>query len=183
MYYYLAIVKKKDMLNGDFIPSYILCKRLTDPSNRAEWIICQRERLREAYPIALVTRLTGHEEMVDFMSHYRTRDKNKLKNGHKTRLIQKYYPEGGLFWFPCDIEGAQKGPALFIKRVPDHSIKGSDTALKRLQEFRNRKIPLNQLFVQDDSKFDLIYSHIKPKLHQQRSGAHASQKGNRNSTC
>jgi len=181
MYYYLAIVKKKDILNGNFIPSYILCKRLKPMQNRADWIICQRERLEDAYPILLVGKLVGHEDMIDFMSKYRTRDKSSLKNGHKTKAIQKYSPEGGLFWFPCNIEGVQKGPALFIKRVPDKSIKGDDQGFARLKEYRSRKIPLNQLFVHDDSMFDLIYSHIQPKLYQQRSGAHARQKGNRNS--
>lgn len=167
MYYYLAIVKKKDLLRGEIIPSYILCKTQGTSEARAPWRVAQRESTLGAMPKVLVTMPYGHEEMIDFLSAYRTRDKMYHPGTRKTKKTRKYYPEGALFWFPCDLEGVQKGPALFIKRVPDPVIgREADQGFNRLKAFWARKQLMSETLSKDGALVDMPHSHVKPKLRQ-----------------
>lgn len=165
MYYYLAIVKKADMQKGHFVPSYVLCKTSGQSKSRAPWRVVQPDNVLGAMPKVLVTTLTGHEEMIDFLSAYRTRDKMYQPGRRKSKKTRKYYPEGGLFWFPCDLSGYQKGPALFIKRVPDPTFsKTVDQGFTRLKAFWERKPVMSEILTRDERFYAL--ENVKPKLRQ-----------------
>ena len=165
MYYYLAIVKDKDILKGEIFPSYILCKTNGEKTTRAPWRVVRPDSVVGKMPKVLVTTLTGHEEMIDFLSCYRTRDKMYSTYRRKTKKTRKYYPKGALFWFPCDIYGVQKGPALFIKRVPDPKYKSAtDKGFERLKMSMQRKPLMSEVLSADPSMVDLHTSHIKPRL-------------------
>lgn len=60
-------------------------------------------------PKAMVTSMIGHEDMIDYMSSYRTQDKMYGKH---------YVPCGALFWFTCNQYGDFTGSCYFIKKVP-----------------------------------------------------------------
>lgn len=165
MYYYLGLILDKDMKKGNFTPSYVLCKTNTVSETRAPWRIVKPGGTLGAMPKVLVTSLIGHEDMIDFMSSYRTRDKMYKVHGRHTKAMKKYYPEGALFWFPCDISGIQKDAALFIKRVPDK--KGqTDQGFTRLKERWNRVIPIKELLSREPAMLDMPYSDVRPKLRQ-----------------
>ena len=167
MYYFLAIVKQKDMKNGNIIPSYILCKDSGTSENRAPWRIIQPGSQVSHLPKVLVTSLIGNETMIDFMSAYRTRDKNYMTH-RKGKATQKYYPEGALFWFPCDIYGNIKGAALYIKHVPDPELKklGADQGFARYKEAIAKRPRTSEKFIKDKHMYDLKDSNVKPKLRQ-----------------
>ena len=165
MYYFLAIVKQKDLLRGNIEPSYILCKANGTKDTRAPWRVVQPENTLGAMPKVLVTTLVGHEEMIDFLSCYRTRDRMYHAGRRNSKKTRKYYPEGGLFWFPCDISGFRKGPALFIKRVPDESIgREADQGFNRLKAFWARKPVMSEILTRDSAFYGL--PNTKPRLPQ-----------------
>lgn len=166
MYYFLAIVKKKDILNGNIVPSYILCKNQVTSDKRSPYRIVRPDNALSGMPKVLVTSLVGNDHLIDFMSAYRTRDKMYRVDKRKTKAMRKYYPEGALFWFPCDIEGRQKGPALFIKQVPDKNIRETDKGFQRLKEALSKRPRMNETLSQEPGMLDLTFSHIKPKLKQ-----------------
>lgn len=118
MYWFLAIVKKEDVEAGNWKPSYILCSSHGKKDTRSPWRVIKDVKTFENMPKVLVTSPLGNDEMVDFLSFYRTRDH---MHGSNHRNTKKYYPEGILCWFPCDRHGEQKGPALLVKNVPDKS--------------------------------------------------------------
>ena len=169
MYYFLAIVKDKDLLKGNIVPSYILCK-VKDPSpGYAPWRVYRPDN---GYIVALqkvlVTSLLGHDEMIDFLSKYRTRDKAPNRRGRRSRASYKFYPKGALFWFPCDIYGVQNGPALFIKRVPDKTIKGdnNDQGKQRYEAYLKYRPLMSEVLTRDKTMYPLAV--VKPKLAQDK---------------
>lgn len=167
MYYFLALVKDKDLLKGNIVPSYILCKVSNPSQNYAPWRVYRPDNGQiVALKKVLVTSLVGHEEMVDFLSRYRTRDKAPNRRGKRSRASYKFYPKGALFWFPCDIYGVQKGPALFIKRVPDKSIKQSDQGKQRYESFLQYRPLMSEVLTRDKTMYPLAV--VKPKLAQDK---------------
>lgn len=170
MYYYLAIVKEKDLLKGNITPSYILCKTNGKSENRSPWHVVQAQHDNGNLPKLLVTSLVGNDFIIEFMSNYRTRDKHYYIKGRHTKAMRKYYPKGALFWFPCDINGIQKGPALFVKRVPDKTCAQTDQGLQIYKRFVDYKPTLKEVLSRDASVLDLVQSNVKPKLFQSKRG-------------
>ena len=68
-----------------------------------------------------MTSLEGNDELVAFLSAYRTRPYNaKRRRGHWNKRGKLYYPVGALFYFPCDEYGIEtSSPPVFITRVPN----------------------------------------------------------------
>ena len=60
-------------------------------------------------PKAMVTSMDEHEDMIDYLSTYRTQDKMHGKH---------YVPYGALFWFECNQYGDLMDNCYFIKKVP-----------------------------------------------------------------
>ena len=153
------------MLKGNFVPSYVLCKTRGTRDTRAPWRVVRPDNALGAMPKVLVSTIPGHEEMIDFMSAYRTRDRMYHKGKRKSKATRKYCPDGALFWVPCDIEGIQKGPALFIKRVPDPLLRSQpDQGFARLKAFLEKRPLMSEILTKDVNFYAL--STVKPKLRQ-----------------
>ena len=92
-------------------------------------------------PKAMVTSVYGHEDMIDYMSTYRTQDKMGGKH---------YLPEGGLFWFSCNEYGDFTGHVIFIKNVPDEKLLEQSYLGKGYRKRKPKKKPkFKQLFTDD----------------------------------
>ena len=175
MYYYLGLILDKDIKIGNFSPSFVLCKQNKQSETRAPWRMVRPDGAQGKMPKLLVTSFNGHEDMIDFMSAYRTRDKMYKKGrGKRSKAMMKYYPKGALFWFPCDIYGIQKDAALFIKRVPDKKHTGNTNFFKQDQGFTRLKQAwayrpsIKEILSHEPAHLDMPYSNIKPKLRQGR---------------
>lgn len=153
------------MKRGNFTPQFVLCVVSQTTGARAPWRVIQSNVRMEEYPKLLVTSLTGriNDIMIEFMSHYRTRDKAYNRRTRRFRSSKKYYPKGALFWVPCDIDGVQRGPALFVKRVPDPGGK-QDRGMALLKERFSQVPPLKEILCSDPHYYTL--NTVKPKLRQ-----------------
>lgn len=111
-------------------------------------------------PKALVTSLNGNEDMIDYMSSYRTQD--KLHGKH-------YVPQGGLFWFECNEYGDFKGPCYFIKKVPDQELMNESfmgTGYRKLIHKKKEAPPLSNVLSRDRQGVEDILTVKKPRLKQ-----------------
>lgn len=163
--YFLAIVADEDVKNGNFVPSYVLCKSCGTSQNRSPWRV-YREDLARNVPRVLVRSMNGKEQMIDFLSQYRTRDHMHGLKRYDHLLTKKYHPKGALCWFECNEYGEQTGPAVFIKRVPDERIVGNDGGFQRLKKTLLTQPTLCDIFSRATDFMPLVFSGVKPKLHQ-----------------
>ena len=111
-------------------------------------------------PKALVTSMIGHEDMIDYMSTYRSPDKFKGK---------QYLARGGLFWFTCNQYGDLTGSCYFIKRVPDEELlKESFHGLgyRKVIKKKKKTLTVPQIFCEDKYLAKDILNEIRPKLKQ-----------------
>ena len=58
----------------------------------------------------LVTSIFGHDDLLDYLSDYRTQD--KYKGVH-------YHPSGALCWFACNQYGDPTGMVYYARKIPD----------------------------------------------------------------
>lgn len=163
--YFLAIVAKEDLLNGNIVPSYILYKTNISTNSRTPWRI-YRANVKVGCSKLLAKWPTGNDTMVEFMSKYRTRDFGHSSPLHSHESTKKYYPEGALFWFECNQYGEATGPAVFVKRIPDRSLQGKDLGKKIYIEAMMETPTLPKLFSRDPWSAPLETSNAKPKLFQ-----------------
>ena len=178
-YFSLAIVLDRDINNGRFWPSYVLCMANTTSEKRSGWRVVKQFGGSPTCKLAkvLVTSIHGHEDMIDYLSDYNTQ--NKFKGIH-------YYPKGALCWFECNKYGDPTGAVYFIRRVPDEKyleIPRRKRGYKRLLEKQNYKPTIKELLLKEREDVTIIPT-VKPRLHQNRKeNKHAKNKsGNRRSS-
>lgn len=164
--YFLAIVAKQDLLQGNIVPSYILCKSHGESDARSPWRVYRANAMPASVPKVLVKWPSGSDIMVDFLSSYRTRDHMHGARFYKHVHTKKYYPEGALFWFECNDYGEITGPAVFIKNIPEKGVYKLDSGKQRLEEKLAQKPSVSELFTNDPFAAPLIYSDVKPRLYQ-----------------
>lgn len=159
MYYQLAIVLDRDLNNGCFWPSYVLCVSNTASDKRSGWRVVKQfnGKTRFNLPKLLVTSIYGHDDMLDYLSDYRTQD--KMRGVH-------YYPKGALCWFECNRYGDPTGSVYVARRIPD--MKLLDLPLKqrgyrRLLKQQNKKINIKELLIRERSDTE-TRDVVKPKL-------------------
>lgn len=163
--YFLAIVAKEDLLHGNIVPSYILCKSSGTSTNRSKWRV-YRANAGFTCTKVLTRWPSGNDTMVEFLSKYRTRDHMHKSQGYSRASTRKYYPEGALFWFECNQYGEAIGPAVFVKRVPDKTKTGSDLGKQIFDEATVETPSVPELFSRDPWSIPLVTSNVKPKLFQ-----------------
>lgn len=148
-YFFLGIVSKDDLQKGIIEPSYVLCKSSSFSENRSGLRVARVDgKMINAMQRLLVTSINKHDELVDFLSAYRTRDHMHGDKHYRHDATKKYYPEGAIFWFPCSTSGviARRTLPIFVKLVPDTSVKGkTDDGFTRLKEAMARKPTLREL--------------------------------------
>jgi hypothetical protein len=164
--YFLAIVSQEDLLNGNIAPSYILCQSHGTSEDRAPWRVYRANSNFANSPKVLVPYPSGNQAMIDFLSHYRTRDHRHRAKYYNHVHTKKYYPKGALFWFECNEYGEVTGPAVFVKNVPDKTITKQDNGKERLEEALSYSPSVNELFSRNPWAMDLLASAVKPKLWQ-----------------
>ena len=98
-YYFLGIVAMEDMLEGNMMPSYIVCQSKRKSESRSGLRVVKANSTMVGMDKLLVANIHAHPELIDFMSNYRTRDHMHTKNLRQRARTRKYTPEGGLFWF------------------------------------------------------------------------------------
>lgn len=161
--YFLAIVNEANLRQGLIVPAYFLCQSKGKSKNRSNMrvqnVVTGQRVVR--LPKVLVDKPYGHDELVMYLSNYRTRE-HMHRGKYKHKATMKYFPKGALFWFPCDRYGAINGDPIFIKRVPDKSAPYEREALEFLRnsdkEYLYNK-SINKL--QEDYLIDLTYSDKK----------------------
>jgi len=162
--YFLAIVSQQDHLRGMIEPSYILCKSGGDSPSRSPWRVYRANENFPGVSKVLVKWPSGSEEMIDFMSHYRTRDHMHQSGNYRHERTKKYYPKGALFWFECNEYGEAEGPAVFVKFVPDPDIVKTDNGKQRLDDALSHELSAADILCRDPWSVSLNQSGIKPKL-------------------
>ena len=136
-YAYLGLVVTKDLLKGKIRPSYIMCQSEGNHPGRAPWRIVRIDGGFDKMARVMVTDLLGNDDMVDFFSAYRRRDHGHTMSKRLHDRSMKYYPEGALFWFECNVYGEETGVATYIKAVPDKEMIRKydvDSGFSRLKE-------------------------------------------------
>lgn len=169
MYFYLGIVAEEDLRKGYIIPSYILCQSHGTSERRSGWRVTKQNEdnpMRNMNKV-LVTSLLGHDDMIDFLCAYRTRDHMHGDKHYKHHQTKKYYPKGGMFWFECNQYGEPCGSALFIMRVPVGK-KNTDSGFTRLKEAQQKEPSLIDLLSNEISFEDNPTTSMKAKLVQRR---------------
>lgn len=138
--YFLAIVAKSDLLRGRIVPSYTLCVSHGTSENRSPYRVYKANSTHANAPKVLVSSIHDQKPLIDFLSNYRTRIHMHKARYCKKSTTQKYYPEGALFWFPCNEYGEQIDAAIFVKTVPDSkaglNVNDSWTNLKAAMEHK-----------------------------------------------
>jgi len=106
-----------------------------------------------------VTSIYGHDDMLDYLSDYRTQD--KMRGVH-------YYPSGALCWFETNQYGDPTGSVYYVRKIPD----------KKLLEIPRRQRDFRKLLKQQKKKYcvkdNLIKENVdteqwtyeKPRFHQ-----------------
>ena len=112
MYFNLAIVLDRDIKNGSFWPAYVLCAANTTSETRSGWRVVRQFNNKKPsnLPKVLVTSIYGHQDMIDYLSTYRTQDGFKKKH---------YYVSGSLCWFETNQYGDPTGAVFYVKKIPD----------------------------------------------------------------
>lgn len=112
-----------------------------------------------------MTELYGHQDLIDYLSIYCTRDKAGGR---------KYFPRGALCWFECNRYGEPLGSVYYIKQVPDTSMYFvtktghvfAQNTYRKFMEAKARKKSINEI-LSGDIKLEKYYlSHKKPILYQ-----------------
>ena len=168
MYHYLGIVAEDDYQKGIIIPSYILCKSYGKSEARSGWRVVKQNKDSPLLnmPKVLVRSMLDHDDMIEFLSRYNTRDHIHGSEKYSHEETMKYYPEGAMFWFSCNEYGEPGSYALFIKKVPDG--KCVTSSFQKLKESRSRKIPIKDVFLKDKHFIENENSCVKPKLVQRK---------------
>lgn len=109
MLWFLGYVSEQDLKKNVYIPSFILRKTPNNTYNSG-WTFTIEDKERPN-PKILFNNINDHNSIaaINFTSSYSFR---RTKNSKREIL------KGALFWFPCDENGDQIQPPLFIIRVP-----------------------------------------------------------------
>ena len=162
MYFILAICLQKDVSNGSFWPSYILCRAYTTSEKRSGYRIIKMFEGMPArnIPRVLFTEMTGHEDLISFMSSYQCQDQNG----------KHYHPHGYLCWYECNRYGEPTGNVIPIKRVPefiwiyDFASKG----FQKLKKDQEKKLKMNEVLSLQPRASPMDRTDVKVKLSQQQ---------------
>ena len=168
MYYFLGLTLKRDVLNGSFWPSYVLCQARTTSENRTGFRVIKQldGEPSKNLPRVLVTDPFKHDELLDFLSVYQTQD--CFKGVH-------YHPEGALCWYECNQYGDPTGLVLYARKVPVEDLMWSFAEKKKFRMRNFGRIKTLQQSLSDEPGHELNKT-VKPKLVQTKGRKHAKSK-------
>ena len=157
-YYFLALVTQNDIIDGSFTPSIVLCKSFTTSDSRTGYVAVKtvNGKLVRNQPKLLVTEITGHDDLLNFLSVYQTQDGYKQTH---------YHPEGALCWFTANRYGEPLGSVIYARKVP---IKKLMWDFKAKRQFRMRKLDqkasLKEALYRHPTEESYLPSNQKPVL-------------------
>ena len=164
MFAFLGIIARDDFEKGITFPSYYLCKTTPRTGYTAGYRVVAADcKFRNSTKV-LVTTLTGHEDLIEYMSCFRTayypRNKKKLAENRKRIFVR-----GALCWFPCNRFGERIGdqPPIFITMVPLKERK-AEKGKTRMEEIRKRKRKLNSVLAEEKNALIPDTFNVKRKL-------------------
>jgi len=168
MLFYLGIVAEDDLIAGNIVPSYVLCRSHGSSSKRSGMRVIKQtpnSKLKSMNKV-LVTSITDNDALIDFLCSYRTRDHMHGDKHYDHEKTKKYYPKGGLFWFECNEYGEKTGAAIFIKKVPDVARNGkTDYGFTEYKE-KTRHVPtVSQILSKEPNEELYAQANIKPKTY------------------
>ena len=108
-------------------------------------------------PKVLVTSIYGHDDMLDYLSDYRTQD--KMRGVH-------YYPSGALCWFETNQYGDPLGPVYYARKIPDMKlleIPRRQRENKKLKLEQKKVISLKEKLVKQNADMELRPT-VKPRF-------------------
>lgn len=111
----------------------------------------------------LVTSIYGHEDMLDYLSDYRTQD--KMRGVH-------YYPKGALCWFETNQYGDPTGSLYIARLIPDMKLLGQPLKERGYQRLlkKYKQIPtLKEILIKEKPDTEQI-AVVKPILHKTKKG-------------
>ena len=114
-------------------------------------------------PKVLVTSIFGHDDMLDYLSDYRTQD--KMRGVH-------YYPKGALCWFECNQYGDPIGTVYIARKIPDLkflALPKKQRGYQQLLKKYKRKLSIKELLTREAKDTDTI-AVVKPILHKYMKG-------------
>ena len=160
-YYSLGIVLDRDLNNGSFWPSYVLCFAQTTSDKRSGYRVVKQFDGKPKFnlPKVLVTSIYGHEDMLDYLSDYRTQD--KMHGVH-------YYPSGALCWFECNHYGDPTGSVYYARKIPDMKLLEIPRRRRGFAALLNKQkkaISLKEKLIKEKSDVEKIVA-VKPRFHQ-----------------
>lgn len=158
---FLGAVAKDDLDKGKTDPSYYLCKHATTDENDLGYMIVAANTQLSNVPKVLVNSFVGNEDLIEFMSRFRS---VKYPKNRKGRI--RYFVQGALFWFPCNRYGERipQQPPVFITRIPLGE-RVHEEGAKRLRQVReNRNHTINHLL--SDEPVSIVPStfNVKRKM-------------------
>ena len=171
MFHFLGIIAEDDFQQGIMIPSYILCQSHGTSENRSGWRVIKQTPNNAMLGMnkVLVKTLTGNDDMIDFLSNYRTRDHMHGDSHYKHEQTKKYYPKGALCWFECNKYGEPGQLAIFITKVPvKQNQHKTDSGFQRMKQSKE-KTPKIKTILSDNELMEMNeFSNVKPRLPQRR---------------
>lgn len=171
MYWFLALVLKEDVASGALWPSYILCQARTTSSKRTGYRVVKQiaGEPTKNIPKVLVTELTGHDDLINFLSIYQAND---AKGVH-------YHPIGSLFWFECNQYGEPTGHTVYVRNVPIRELMWKFAKKKEYRTALMSKEPtVIEILTQDKKTEMLSCTEVKPKLYQAGQKERKKKNGN-----
>ena len=135
----------------------------TSSNKRSGWRVVKQfgDKPRFNLQKVLVTSIYGHDDLLDYLSDYRTQD--KLRGVH-------YYPKGALCWFETNQYGDPTGMVYLARRIPDEkqwNIPRRQRGLKRLLDQQKKIYNLKEKFTKERSDTETI-AVVKPILSQKK---------------
>lgn len=108
-------------------------------------------------PKVLVTSIYGHDDMLDYLSDYRTQD--KMGGVH-------YYPSGALCWFETNQYGEPLGPVYYMRKIPDMKlleIPRRQRGYKKLLKQQKRTISTKEKLIKENADTEMRPT-VKPRF-------------------
>lgn len=137
-----------------------MCKANTTSTKRSGWRVLKQfgKRKQQDLRKILVTSIHGHEDMLDYLSDYRTQDSFKGKH---------YYPSGALCWFETNKYGDPIGSVYYVRKIPDLNLLAlplKQRGYKKLIEQKNKKKNINEILAKEIDLEERSFK--KPQIHQ-----------------
>lgn len=137
----------------------MLCKANTSSATRSGYRVIKQYDNKKKFNLSkvLVTSIYGHEDLIEYLSDFRTQD--KMGGVH-------YYPSGALCWFETNQYGDSTGSLYYVKKIPDMKlleIPRRQRGFRKLLMQQNLKLTLKDKFTKERNDTEQ-WNYPKPRF-------------------